>query len=418
MAYKVILRTFILLVMSQLLKSDTILLKETSFTGWKIPDLSCFYRDSVIQKKANNNLPVIVIEHYVLKTKERYYLINKKSSENNSGQADLVEKIGSFRRELIDSFDIISLKSDNTLRFYRIYSLSQSDALSYYRTKMDFKKNRLGFEGGIESGGASFYFILDYDDDGIFEIRIWGDTRENIDTDKQFYLILRDYIDKRKTKHNSCIAKISRFKKIWLNFIENPMNDTLKIVYESFPEKKIDIWFEILGKKTKDINSIDMIEKSQELFKSLKKWQEQSLFCEGKAKKEEKLLLNHISKNLHLIFREFIYGNPYAIGIALKLYPVLRNDQALELDNMLVFFCLMRPEKFLEGLKNHSHLIKADQALDRTIGYENIGFLNNAKREIEILLKTIQNVKNKDLDDIKEECINYLVRRQKDLKKE
>ncbi len=282
---------------------------------------------------------------------------------------------------------------------------------------MDLKKNRLGFEGGMESGGASFYFLLDYDNDGIFEIRIWGDTRENVDPDKQFYLILRDYIDKRKTKYDSCIEKIFSFKKIWLNFIENPMNDTLKTVYESLPEKKIDTWFEVLDQRTTDVNSNDMIEKSQELFKSLKKWQEQSLFCEGKAKKEEKLLLDHISKNLHLISREFIYGNPYAIGITLKLYPVLRNDQALELDNMLVFFCLMKPEKFLEGLKDHSHLIKVDQALDRTIGYENIGFLYNAKREIEILLKTLRGVKNKDLEDTKEKCINYLVRREKDLKK-
>jgi len=413
MIKKTIFATLILLIMCQSGKSESIL-KLFNFAGWRIPEISRFQRDPVLKEMPGNEQPEIAIEHYVLKDQDKDYTMYNKIS-NNSRQTTFSENIDSFEREVINSFDIILSKSDNTIRLYRIFSISQSNALSYYRNQMDFKKYHLGFDGGLESGEDSFYFILDYDNDGIFETKIWGDTSENDEPNKQINLILKDYLEKREKERDQCTLKVLNLKRNWLKFIENPSNDTLKQVYEAFPEKEIGMWLKKIEKITLKVKSNGVVEESQYVFKSLEEWKEQSLFCEGKASKEEKLLLRHISENLHLISREFLYGNPYALLFAFKLYPILSGNRALKLDQMLVCFCLMQPEKFLKELKVHSNLIKVDQALDRTIGYENLGLLNNAKREIDILLKTIRSVKNNDLIDIKKECINYLIRRQKDL---
>lgn len=413
MIKKTILVTLILLIMCQYVKSESIL-KIFNFAGWRIPEISRFQRDPLLKEIPGNDQPEIVIEHYVLKDQDKDYTIYNKISINRI-QTTFSENIDSFERELVNSFDIILSKSDSTIRFYRIFSNSQSNALSYYRNQMDFKKYHLGFDGGLESGEDSFYYTLDYDNDGIFETKIWGDTSENDDPNKQINLILNDYLEKREKAQDQCTLKVLNLKRNWLKFIENPSNDTLKQVYEAFPEKEIGIWMKKVEQITLKVKSDGVVEESQNVYKSLEEWKGKSLFCEGKASKEEKLLLRHISENLHLISREFLYGNPYALLFTFKLYPVLSGNRGLKLDQMLVCFCLMQPEKFLKELKVHSNLIKVDQALDRTIGYENIGLLNNAKREIEILLKTIQCVKNSDLKDIKKECIDYLIRRQKDL---
>jgi hypothetical protein len=397
-------------MMIQSVKGGSIV-KENNFSGWKIPDFSFFSRNS---KENINGLPEFSIEHFVIKDRDSYYLLNKKLSEDGR-QAVLSEMIYSFRRERINSFDIISSKSENKVRIYRIFSTFESDAISYYRNQMDLKKNGIGFEDGIESGRFALYYILDYDNDDIFETRIWGDTRENGESEKVLNLILQDYLENRVLKHGPCVDRLLKLKKTWLNFVENPMPDTLKKFYWLFPEKNIEPWL----KKLRDINSlesqVDIIVRSKNLFKSLKEWKEQSLFCEGEATLEEKLFLSHVSENLHLIFKEFIYGNPYALPITFKLYPVLRGHQSLELDRMLVDFCLIKPEKFLRDLKNHKLLITVAQALDRTFGYEMIGFLQNAKREIQILLNAIKGVKDKELFEIKQECIEFLEKRKKEL---
>lgn len=412
MSCKIILSTLIFFVLSQFVQSE-IIDKENNFSGWRIPDRSFFNLDSISKRKMND-LPEFLIEHFIIKDQDTYYLINKKVS-TDSRQAELSEKISSFKRERINSFDIISLNTKDKSRIYRIFSAIESNAILYYRNQMDIKKDGIGFEDGIESAELSIYYLLDYDNDGIFETRIWDDERENATPEKMFYLILIDYLKNRVIEYNPSIEKLLKLKKVWLNFVENPMSGALKNFYKSLPEKDIEPWL----KKLKDFNSyerkVDVIERSRNLLKSLKEWQKKSLFREGEATKEEKLLMHHISENLHLIFEEFIYGNPYALPTTLKLYPILREEKSLELDRMLVIFCLINPEIFLKDLKDHKKIITINQALDRTFGYEMIGFLKNAKREIRILINVINRVKNKELFDIKQECIEYLKNREKEL---
>jgi len=410
MKIKGTLLVILLLASIQTLESLEIL-KIYNYSGWNIPDINFFKCDRILENL--KNYPSITIKHYVLKESGDYYYLNNKISRN--GYVTLSEKIDNFELEMINRFDILS-DSNNKFRIYRIFCLSTVNAKSIYQNQMELKKYGVVFDSGIESSIALSYFILDFNNDGIYETKINFENSEFKEEDNYLYDIIKDFLNNRTEDKLSdrCMVSVKNLKRKWFKFVKDPSNDSLKEVYISLPEKRYDIFLEKIEKIRKKIKCDTIIEQSNRIIDILKEWKNNSIFCEGSALDEEKQLLKHISENLQLISREFLYGNPYALPLAFKLFPIISGDNASDIDNMLIDFCLIRPEDFLKYLKKCSYLINIDQALDNTIGYEKIGLLNFAKREIEILLNTIKGVKNIDLKDIRDDCIKFLKKRKRE----
>jgi hypothetical protein len=381
--------------------------KTENYLGWNTPNFSDYELNKSVNKIIISG-NTFVIEIYKKKDKaEINFILNKKS--NGVNVVELEEQKKNYEIEIVDNFMVFRSQKNEKVIAYKVFCITQSDFSSFYYNKMNIKKNTFGWDGGIESGCVTNYYLLDYDSDGIFETRINGLTKEEVNPEEELKSVLNDYL-KFKVINKKCVSKLSEFKFQWVNYIKEPSFEKFLSVYNLFPGRQIKTLideFDLINKT----NDTDSVENSEKHINALNNWQEQSVFFTGKMNKEERELFKHIENNLNLITREFIYGNSSAVGFALKLYPILRGKKSLELDEMLVDFCMLRPEDFLFYLKKHKDMVRVFQAIDRTQGFESVGLKNIAIRETKILISKIQSVNNKELFDIKDECLQYLKKR-------
>jgi len=348
-----------------------------NLTGWNIPDISKLNKVSTEIVAYSKYLPKITVETYKYEYDAEndiipYMIINKRIL--NGKKIDLREDLNTYRREWVQALKIFRLIAGKRIVLYQYDYVRGSSASEVFRRHQKSMKEQKKFITGIPGGGWESVFIIDFDNDGIFESKIDAfSILLSPEKDLKFKYLLNLILkkeDKKKNTKRKILDKFINLKKAWKKYLNCPSSENAKIVYNLLPNRKI--------KKNK------------------------------KETKEEIEMWNWIWLTLPVLEKEMYAGDRNAVRVAFKLYPIIGGTYSVNLDVMIAHFARVNPKMFLEELKKHRHLVTPNQAIEGSWGLEYIGRANLRYLKLKNTMNALNTVNDPDLKEIRDECINTL----------
>jgi hypothetical protein len=336
--------------------------------GWNVPDISKMKKISTEKVKIIDYMPEFLVEtyrkiKYDKKTNPHEYIIlNKKILKDK--RVDLKEDLSTYQGNYVQDLTVYKTGDGNRVLCYKY---TYGTGTQPYQELLQYLSNRRINSWEIMGGSydsITMVYLADLDGDEIYESLFSA-----YDNDLQFEFILAFKYRNPGLQANVNLD-ILKFKKSWIEYMNYPSQENAKIVYNLIPDAK---------KVNRRVESSD-----------------------------EKEFWNWVWLTLPVLEKEMSAGEPYAVKIAFKLYPIHGGDFSPNLDFALAHFARVNPEMFLEEFKNNRQFITPDQAVDATIHIEKAGM---AKQRYLILKKTkerLQKVNNPSLLKVKKECISYL----------
>jgi hypothetical protein len=161
-------------------------------------------------------------------------------------------------------------------------------------------------------------------------------------------------------------TKWADFEKAWNNYLNKPTHDNSVTVYNLLPDKVMAGDYPDDGQTGRVFSKVDQLDK---------------------------------------LVRQ---GNRDALRLAFKLFTIADGEYAEGLQIEIGRLINTNPKLFLQELKSHRQLIVSLGGLVGNLGPDYVDEAELEKKEIEVRIKSLKQIQDKDLTAIRDECLKEL----------